>query len=89
MNGHINPPMDPPAPKNPNSGEGVAHGREMYSFPTNPIAVARYVRIAANVWDRMNGMIKNGFNMIGRPNMIGSIIQKIAGGKDTIANGLI
>ena len=36
----------------------------------------------------MNGMIRNGFSMIGRPNMIGSMMQKIAGGREMAARGL-
>ena len=36
--------------------------------------------------EMINGMIKNGFNASGNPNITGSIIEKIAAGIERIAN---
>ena len=65
----------------------VAQGNVIYILPTNPMSVKKYVNAAVIVCVKTNGIIKNAFNTTGKPNIIGSTIQKTAGGKQIVAKG--
>ena len=61
------------------SGAGVVHGVSITPFPTMCNAIQVYAIIEFTTGTKINGIIIIGFNTIGKPKMIGSLILKIAG----------
>lgn len=79
-----------PVIRYPEKPIGVVHGSWIPDvIGMKPEMVARYAITVFAIGDRINGIIIIGFNTIGRPKMIGSLIPKIPAGRDSLPKTFI
>lgn len=71
--------QSPPVARYAPIGAGSVQGGMIYVGETSPTDVAIYARVPVINGIVTNGMIRIGFNTIGAPKMIGSLILKIPG----------
>ena len=78
-------PRFPPVASHALSIGGVVQGIAYMQTPAKPIFVMKYANDPVTSGVIINGTTSNGFNTIGKPNVIGSLISNTAGAASSFA----
>ena len=79
----------PPVAKNPNNKGGIVHGTSKTTRGQNPIVVKNQPIVNPTAGTIKNGIPKIGFNTIGKPKVIVSLILNNPGTSDNEAIALL